>query len=65
MLFEHDAVSIPVDRFFGANEHGMNVEMTTLVGSTQASLEIGVNDISRREEKWYDCFYQAPRPSPV
>lgn len=60
--FERQSVSIEVDRFYWTEENGQKVEKIERVCETSQPLDLGVYDIRAREEEWYYCFYQQPRP---
>lgn len=61
--FEHQTVSISVGHSYWVLENGRKVEKSEPVCETQSPVEIGVFDIRGREEEWYYCFYQVPRPN--
>jgi hypothetical protein len=61
--FEHHSVSISVGRSYWAIENGVKIEKSVTVCRTNTPLEIGVYDIRGREEEWYYCFHQVPRPN--
>lgn len=61
--FERQTVSIQVDRYYWVKENGQKVEKTERVCETSQPLDLGVYDIRGREEEWYSCFYQEPRPA--
>lgn len=60
--FEYQSVSITVQQFYWVVENGTKIEKTVPVCTAEKPLEIGVYDIRGREEEWYYCFYQEPRP---